>query len=58
MAKYKESANEAAWNLSNSVREANQAITDSATAAQERNMKFAQSILDRKSTRLNSSHRL
>lgn len=46
MAKYKESANEAAWNLSNSVREANQAIADSAVAAQERNMKFAQSIFE------------
>jgi hypothetical protein len=38
--------NDAAWNLSKSVRESNQAIADSVVAAQERNMKFAQSIIE------------
>ena len=36
--------NDAAWNLSTSVRESNQAIVDSVVSAQERNMKFAQNI--------------
>ena len=42
----KDRLNEAAWNLSNTVREANQAIASSAVAAQERNMKFAQSTFE------------
>jgi len=42
----KDRLNEAAWNLSNAVREANQAIANSAVAAQERNMKFAQSTFE------------
>src|SRR2546425_345338 len=46
MAKYKDKVNEAAWNLSKSVRESNQAIADSVVAAQELNMKFAQSIFE------------
>ncbi len=46
MAKYQDKVNEAAWNLSQSVRETNQAIADSAVAAQERNMKFAQGIFE------------
>ncbi|HEX9130841.1 MAG TPA: hypothetical protein VF844_00970 [Ktedonobacteraceae bacterium] len=46
MAKYKDKVNEAAWSLSKSVREANQAVADSAVAAQELNMKFAQSIFE------------
>jgi len=46
MAKYKEKVNEAAWNLSKSVRETNQAIASSAVTAQELNMKFAQSIFE------------
>ena len=36
--------NEAAWNLAHSIQESNQAIAKSIVAAQERNMKFAQSI--------------
>jgi len=46
MAKYKEKVNEAAWNLSKSVHETNQAIASSAVTAQELNMKFAQSIFE------------
>jgi hypothetical protein len=46
MAKYKDKVNEAAWTLSQSVREANQAIADSAVAALETNMKFAQGIFE------------
>src|SRR5690349_10117181 len=42
----KNKANEVALSLSKSVREANQAIADSIIAAQERNLKFAQSILE------------
>src|SRR5439155_1440935 len=38
--------NDAAWNLSTSVRESNQAIVDSVVSAQERNMKFAQNIFE------------
>ena len=38
--------NDAAWSLSTSVRESNQAIADSVVSAQERNMKFAQSIFE------------
>lgn len=42
----KDRLNEAAWNLSNAAREANQAIANSAIAAQDRNMKFAQSTFE------------
>ncbi len=42
----KDRLNEAAWNLSNAAREANQAIANSAVAAQDRNMKFAQSTFE------------
>lgn len=42
----KDRLNEATWNLSNAVREANQAIANSAVAAQERNMKFLQSTFE------------
>jgi hypothetical protein len=38
--------NDATWSLSKSVRESNQAIADSFVSAQERNMKFAQSIFE------------
>jgi hypothetical protein len=37
---------DAAWSLSKSVRESNQAIVDSFVEAQERNMKFAQSVFE------------
>lgn len=37
---------DATWSLSKSVRETNQAVADSVVAAQERNMKFAQSIFE------------
>lgn len=46
MAKYKDKVSEAAWNLSKSVREANQSIADSAVEAQELNMKFAQNVFE------------
>jgi hypothetical protein len=46
MAKYKDKVSEATENLSVSVREVNQAIADSAAAAQERNIKFVQSFLE------------
>jgi len=46
MAKYKDKVNEAAWTLSKSVRESNQAIADAAIVAQELNMKFAQGIFE------------
>ena len=46
MTRPKDKVNEAAWNLSNSVRDASQAIADSAVAAQERNVKFVQSIFE------------
>ncbi|GAC1620113.1 MAG: hypothetical protein NVS4B7_12230 [Ktedonobacteraceae bacterium] len=42
MAENKE--NDTAWNLANSIRESNEALAKSIVAAQERNMKFAQSI--------------
>lgn len=42
----KDRLNEAALNLSNAAREANQAIANSAVAAQDRNMKFAQSTFE------------
>ncbi len=42
MADYK--VNEAAWNMVKSIREANEAIADSAVATQERNVKFVQSM--------------
>src|SRR6266516_4254818 len=47
--------NDAAWNLSTSVRESNQTIANSAVAAQERNVKFAQSFLQN-GTELLKSH--
>lgn len=37
--------NDAVWDLFNSLRETNEAIANSALAAQERNLKFAQSTL-------------
>jgi len=46
MAKYKDQVSEATEELSESVREANRVIADSAVAAQERNWKFAQSIFE------------
>jgi hypothetical protein len=46
MAKYKDEVSEATEELSESVREANRAIVDSVVAAQERNVKFAQSIFE------------
>lgn len=42
----KEKVNETAWNLNSAVQEANQAIADSAAAAYERNMKFAQVAIE------------
>src|SRR5260370_7174398 len=42
----KDRLNEAAWKLSNAAREANQAIANSTVAAQDRNMKFAQSTFE------------
>jgi len=42
----KDKVNEAAWSLSKSVREVNQAIADSAVAAQERNLKFLQGVFE------------
>ncbi len=38
--------NDATWNISQSVRDSNQAIADSVVAAQERNLKFAQSVFE------------
>jgi hypothetical protein len=38
--------NEAAWNLTRSISETNQAIADSAVAAQERNVRFTQSTFE------------
>ncbi len=38
--------NEAAWNFATSIRETNRAIADSAVAAQERNVRFAQSTFE------------
>ena len=46
MAKYKDQVSEATEELSESVREANKVIAESAVAAQERNWKFAQSIFE------------
>src|SRR5450755_3099222 len=46
MARYTDTVSEATEELSASVREANQAITDSVVEAQERTWKFAQSIVD------------
>lgn len=42
----KNKVNEAAWNLTTSIRETNQAIVDSAVAAQERNVRFAQTTVE------------
>src|SRR5216684_731092 len=41
----KDKVNEAAWSLSKSVREVNQAIADSAVAAQERNVRYTQNVI-------------
>jgi hypothetical protein len=46
MAKYTDKISEATEELSESVREANRAITDSVVAAQERNWKFVQSVFE------------
>jgi len=46
MAKYKDQVSEATEELSESVRETNRVIAESAVAAQERNWKFAQSIYE------------
>jgi hypothetical protein len=46
MAKYKDQVSEATEELSESVREANKVIAESAVAASERNWKFAQSIFE------------
>jgi len=46
MAKYEDKVSEATEELSESVLEANRAITDSVIAAQERNWKFAQSVFE------------
>ena len=46
MAKYKDQVSEATEELSESVREANKVIADSAVAASERNWKFAQSVFE------------
>jgi len=46
MAKYQDKVSEATQELSESIREVNQAIADSAVAAQERNWKFAQGIFE------------
>ena len=54
MAKYEDQVSEAIEELSESVREANRAIADSAVAAQERNWKFAQSIFENEVELLNS----
>jgi len=46
MAKYEDKVSEATEELSESVLEANRAITDSVIAVQERNWKFAQSVFE------------
>jgi len=46
MTKNKNQFNDVAYSLSESVRETNQAIADSAVAAQERNMRFVQGVYD------------
>jgi len=46
MTKYKDTVSEATEELSESVREANRVIANSAVEAQERNWKFAQSIFE------------
>ena len=38
--------NEAAWDLTTSLRETNRAITDGLVAAQERNTRFSQSVFE------------
>jgi hypothetical protein len=54
MTKTKDTVNEAAWNLSQSVRDASQAIAESTVAAQERNVKFAQGSFENGSELLKS----
>ena len=46
MTEYKDKVSEATVSLSESIREANREIADTAVGAQERNVKFAQSILE------------
>jgi hypothetical protein len=46
MTRNQNKVNDATWSLSTSVLESNQAIADSVVAAQERNMKFAQSVFE------------
>src|SRR5690349_18093561 len=46
MTRNQNKVSDATWNLSKSVRETNQAVADSFVSAQERNMKFAQSIFE------------
>jgi len=46
MVKYEDKVSEATEELSESVREANRMIAESAVAAQERNWKFAQSVFE------------
>jgi len=46
MAKYEDQVSEATEELSESLREANKVIAESAVAAQERNLKFAQSVFE------------
>jgi hypothetical protein len=46
MAKHTEQMHDAAWSLSKSGQEANQAMTDSAGAAQERTVQFVQGVFD------------
>jgi hypothetical protein len=46
MSRNQDKVNDATWSISKSVRESNQAIADNLVSAQERNMKFAQSIFE------------
>ena len=46
MTKNQNKVEEATWSLSKSVGETNQAIADNVVSAQERNMKFAQSVFE------------
>jgi len=46
MTRNQDKVNDATWSISKSVRESNQAIADNLVSAQERNMKFAQSIFE------------
>lgn len=46
MAKTTSTANDAAWTMTQAAREASQAVTESAVAAQKRHIAFAQGVLD------------